>query len=52
MKIWEPGELTRNGKNKIDLMGFCPSYMVFSGDRIFYTNEEQYNMFNVIGWFR
>lgn len=32
--------INKDGKNKIDLMGFCPSYMVFSGDRIFYTNED------------
>ena len=33
--------ISKDGKNKIDLMGFCPSYMVFSGDRIFYTNEDR-----------
>ena len=32
--------IDKDGKNKIDLMGFCPSYMVFSGNKIFYTNEE------------
>ncbi len=32
--------IDKDGKNRIALMGFCPSYMVFSDNRIFYTNEE------------
>lgn len=32
--------IDKDGKNKIDLMGFCPSYMVFSDDMIFYTDKE------------
>ncbi len=32
--------IDKDGKNKIDLMGVCPSYMVFSGDMIFYTDKE------------
>ena len=32
--------IDKDGKNKIDLMGFCPSYMVFSGDTIYFTDEE------------
>lgn len=32
--------IDKDGKNKIDLMGFCPNYMVFSGDMIFYTDKE------------
>lgn len=31
--------IDKDGKNKIELMSFCPSYMVFSGDMIFYTDK-------------
>lgn len=32
--------IDKDGKNKIDLMGICPSHMVFSGDTIYYADEE------------
>lgn len=32
--------INKNGKNKIELMGFCPEYMVFSDDTIYFTDEE------------
>ena len=32
--------IDKNGKNKIALTGICPEYMVFSGDTIYYTDED------------
>lgn len=32
--------IDKDGKNKISLMGFCPSYLVFSKDSIYFTDED------------
>lgn len=32
--------IDKDGKNQIELMDYCPSYIVFSEDRIYYTNED------------
>lgn len=33
--------MDKNGKNSIQLFDYCPNYLVFSGDKIFYTNEDR-----------
>lgn len=33
--------INTNGKNAISLFDFCPNYLVFSGNQIFYTNEDR-----------
>lgn len=30
-----------NGKNLISIFDYCPNYLVFSGDQIYYTNEDR-----------
>ena len=32
--------IDKSGKNKMELLGFCPNYMVFSDDMIYFTDEE------------
>lgn len=32
--------MNTNGKNTVSLFDFCPNYLVFSGNQIFYTNED------------
>ncbi len=33
--------MNKNGKDVVSLFDFCPNYLVFSGDQIFYTNEDR-----------
>lgn len=33
--------MNTNGKDVVSLFDFCPNYLVFSGDQIFYTNEDR-----------
>ncbi len=33
--------MDKDGKNQIQLLDYCPSYMVFSEDKIYYTDEDR-----------
>lgn len=33
--------MNKNGKGLIKIFDYCPNYLVFSGDKMYYTNEEQ-----------
>lgn len=33
--------MNTNGKDVVSLFDFCPNYLVFSGEKIFYTNEDR-----------
>lgn len=36
--IWR---IKTNGKNEMSIFDYCPSYLVFSGDKMYYTNEDR-----------
>ncbi len=34
--------INTNGKDKIFIFDYCPNYLVFSGDKMYYTNEDKF----------
>lgn len=33
--------MSKNGKNLISIFDYCPNYLIFSGDKMYYTNEDR-----------